>query len=61
MGYQLISPSKVRKLALFIAEANRAKKFTRVSREFLDAVETNVRQFVQSRVMHHPSKGKTLG
>ncbi len=60
MSYQLISPSKVRRHALEIAKANRAQKFTRVSKSFLDAVEANAKNFIHGRVMKHPSKGRTL-
>ncbi len=60
MRYQLILPGKVRRHALEIAKANRAQKFTRVGKSFMDAVEANAKNFIHSRVMKHPSKGKTL-
>lgn len=58
--FNLICASKCKKFALGYATANRAQKFTRVSEEFLIAVETAVRNAIQTRINQHPSKGKTL-
>jgi hypothetical protein len=59
-SFRLICVSKVKKFALEYAKANRAQKFTRVSEDFLVAIEAAVKTAVQSRVNQHPSKGKTL-
>jgi len=62
--FRYINASKCKKFALEVAKANpceaRSKMFTRVSEDFLIAIETNLINFVQSRVKTHPSKGKTL-
>ena len=58
--FKYISKSKCKRFALEFAKANRAHKFTRVSEEFLIACEANLRNFIQSRIKSHPSKGKTL-
>lgn len=52
--------SHVRAYALEYAKFNRAKGFNRVSASFLEAIERMVKTAVESRVQHHPSKGKTL-
>ena len=43
----LITVSKVRQLALKIAKANRAQKFTRVSKSFLVAVDRAAKDYIQ--------------
>lgn len=53
----LINRAAVKKFAL---ETQRAHKFERVSKEFLDVVEAELRVAVRRRVLTHPSKGKTL-
>ena len=60
----LICKSKVKKLALALAQANpapsRAKMFTRVGEDFYKACEAKLREFMKSRIKSQPSKGKTL-
>ena len=57
----IVSPSKVKKLALEIASHCRpTAKFTRVSKEFCDAIEAAARAAIVARVKSHPSKGVTL-
>lgn len=57
----IVSPSKIRELALSVATNNRpAAKFARVSKEFIQAIEAQTRAAVVARVMSHPSKGVTL-
>lgn len=57
----LTSPTKVRQLALETARACRPhSRFTRVSKEFLDAIEAATRAAVVDRVKRHPSLGRTL-
>lgn len=57
----ICSPSKIRKLALDTATACRpAAKFSRVSKEFVDAIEAATRAAIIARVKSHPSKGVTL-
>lgn len=58
--FTLICASKCKKFALEYAKANRAQGFTRVSEEFLIAIEASVRNSIQNRINQHPSKGKTL-
>ncbi len=57
----IISPTKVKQYALEIAAEHRAAaNFTRVSKEFVDAVEANARAFILDRVKRHPTRGVTL-
>ena len=57
----LTSPTKIRKLALATAKSCRPHAgFTRVSKEFIDAIEAAARATVVDRVKRHPSIGKTL-
>jgi hypothetical protein len=58
--FSLICASKCKKFALEYAKANRAQGFTRVSEDFLIAIEAATRYAIQNRINHHPSKGKTL-
>lgn len=62
--FNLICASKCKRFALDVAQSSisktRAKKFTRVSKEFLVACEANLKEFIRQRVESHPSKGKTL-
>lgn len=58
--FSLICASKCKKFALEYAKANRAQGFTRVSEDFLIAIEATVRNSIQNRINQHPSKGKTL-
>lgn len=58
--FNLICASKAKKYALEFAKANRAQDFTRVSEDFLIAVEVAAKSFIQARIKAHPSKGKTL-
>lgn len=56
----LTNKAAVRRAALSIATNVRSHQFTRVAKEFLDAVEYNARAFITARINAHPSKGKTL-
>lgn len=58
-GIGLINRVGVKRAALR-ATTSRAHEFTRVSDEFLDAVEASLLRCIQQRVQAHPSKGKTL-
>ena len=58
-GIGLINRAAVKRSALRAA-SGRAHQFTRVSDEFLDAVEASLLRCIQQRVQAHPSKGKTL-
>lgn len=60
MASQLTKKSSVKKYAIEMAPSLRAHTFTRVSQEFLDAVEANARTFIQNRISGAPSNGKTL-
>lgn len=55
----LINRAKVRDLALACAQ-NRARKFSRVSNDFLVGAEANLRNYINQRVANHPSVGITL-
>jgi hypothetical protein len=57
----IVSPSKTREYALAMAQAHRpAAKFTRVSKEFIDAVEAQVKAVILQRIKSHPTIGITL-
>lgn len=56
----LINKSKVKRFALDFAAENRTHTFTRVSADFLNAVEADFRNLLMRRVSNHPSTGKTL-
>ena len=56
----LINRAAVRRAALEVAPTVRAHPVTRVSKDFLDAIETATRQAIVNRVSSHPSVGKTL-
>ena len=56
----LINRSAVRKEALEQSRLQRLGRFTRVSEEFLDAMERVLREVIAGRVHRAPSKGKTL-
>ncbi len=55
----LINRAKVKSLALACAQ-QRARKFSRVSKEFYVAINHAVHQAVINRVASHPSVGVTL-
>jgi hypothetical protein len=58
---KLVSPSKVKALALEIAARHRPTAgFARVSKEFVDAIEQIARKAIADRVQRHPSLGITL-
>lgn len=56
---KLINATNVKQLSLHLAE-QRAHKFTRVSKDFLERVEARLRNIIIDEVKDHPSKGKTL-
>ena len=56
----ITSPSKVRAYALEASREMRGGKFTRVSKEFLDRMESKLRAIVRDEVHRHPSVGRTL-
>jgi hypothetical protein len=49
-----------KKMALDLSEATRAGKFTRVSGEFLERINTKLEALIRGEVHSHPSVGKTL-
>jgi len=55
----LINRTQVRACALRCAE-KRAHKFTRVSEEWLDEIDTDVLLTIQRKVKALPSMGKTI-
>jgi hypothetical protein len=55
-----ISRSHAKQIALAYAARVRSHKFNRVSRSFLNAVESNTLNFIKDRVNRHASKGVTL-
>ena len=56
----LINKAEVKRKTLEIAEAERAHKFTRVSKEFIEDIDAQVRNLIINKVKMAPSKGKTL-
>lgn len=61
MSENLINKSACRELALRYAQDNRRGcSFERVSKQFLDDVETKVRMLIVKAVMSHRSVGKTI-
>jgi hypothetical protein len=56
----LLNRSSVKKLALEFSQKNRAGKFTRVSKDFLERVNRKLAELIASEVQAHPSVGKTL-
>jgi len=57
---RVINRAYVKSWALDYARSNRCYPFTRVSKEFLDAIEGATKLAIRDRIMRHPSKGKTL-
>jgi len=57
-----ISRSHVKQIALAYAKRTKAHpyRFSRVSRSFLNAVESSTLNFIKDRVNRHPSRGRTL-
>jgi hypothetical protein len=55
-----INRSSVKKLALHYSASNRAGKFTRVSKDFLERINAKVAGIISEEVHRHPSIGKTL-
>jgi len=57
---RVINRNYVRRWALDFAKDSRAHPFSRVSEDFLDAVETATKSFIRHRINTAPSKGVTL-
>lgn len=55
----LLNRAQCKTLALDIAKI-RSKKFTRVSKKFLDNLEDKLKDTIRDSVRNHPSVGKTL-
>jgi hypothetical protein len=55
----LINRRKVKEFTLEMAKT-RAHKFTRVSGEFYDTCEAQLKTFIRGHVQRHPSVGKTI-
>ena len=60
MNTPFINRSAVKKAALQLSADTRAGKFTRVSTEFLERVNSAVDAYLRQAVHSHPSVGKTL-
>lgn len=56
----LLNRQNVKRLALEVADAFRARKFTRVSKEFVARAETHMRGWIIAEVKRLPSVGKTI-
>jgi hypothetical protein len=56
----LINRSAVREFLLWYARENRSHKFTRVSKDTLDNINSQVRALLVGHVSRFPSKGETL-
>lgn len=57
---RVINRAYVKTWALDYARTNRAHPFTRVSDDFLNAVEAATKSFIRHRIDSAPSKGVTL-
>jgi hypothetical protein len=58
---KLINVSHCKDFAVKFAKDNRRGwQPDRVSQRFLDDLDTKVRLTIQSAIMHHPTKGKTI-
>ena len=57
---QLISRSKTKKYIKEVAKRTRGGKFTRVSEDFVDELESDFRVMIHRKIHRHPSIGKTL-
>ena len=57
---RLINVTEVKRLALAVSQQQRNGKFTRVSKQFLDRIESKVSVAIAYEVGTHPSIGKTL-
>jgi len=57
---RLLNVAQVKKYALAYSKNHRSGLFTRVSAEFIDKVEAELKVLIQARIHRHPSKGKTL-
>jgi hypothetical protein len=55
----MINRRKVKLFALEMAKS-RAHKFTRVSKEFIDRCEAQLKNYIRDQVHRHPSIGKTI-
>ncbi len=55
----MINRRKVKLFALEMAKS-RAHKFTRISNEFLDRCEAQLKVYIRDQVHRHPSVGKTI-
>ena len=56
----VINRAYVKRWALDYASTNRSQPFTRVSDDFLNAVEANTKAFIRDRINRAPSRGVTL-
>jgi len=56
----LLNRSAVKKLSLHVSETERAGKFTRVSKEFMERINARLNNVIREEIHRHPSVGKTL-
>jgi hypothetical protein len=57
----LLNRAAVKQFALdHAARTRQAVNFTRVSKDFLEAIEAKLRVAITERIHQHPSKGTTL-
>ena len=56
----LINSKAVKMKALEIVQVTGRKKFTRVSRQFLERCNAQLEQYLRDQIHRHPSIGKTL-
>lgn len=52
--------TNIKKYALAVSLESRQGKFTRVSKDFLNRIESKTRMLIQAEVKNHPSVGVTL-
>jgi len=60
MAASFINKAYVKKYALQYAGEVRQKKFTRVSKGFIDAIDYRIGEIIRRSVREHPTVGKTL-
>ena len=56
----LLNRSAVKRAAISLSLSNRNGKFTRVSDEFIQKAEANLKLWMAGYISRHPSIGKTI-
>ncbi len=56
----LINKAKVKAFCLAVSQAQRAGKFTRVSGEFYEQLDAELKTLIRNKIHRLPSVGKTI-